>query len=94
MYDRIKVIQNKIFASPDESHLLTIALDGENSWENYSDDGSNFLRNIYQLIEDDETLETHRTRRMDSRPFPEHCGKRRKNPRDCLRGKADSERRA
>ncbi|MGN0017823.1 MAG: hypothetical protein ACI37S_02160 [Candidatus Gastranaerophilaceae bacterium] len=58
LYDRIKVIQNKIFASPDESHLLTIALDGENSWENYSDDGSNFLRNIYQLIEDDETLET------------------------------------
>ena len=58
LYDRIKVIQSKIFASPDNSHLLTIALDGENSWENYTDDGSNFLRAIYQLIEDDDTLET------------------------------------
>ena len=58
LYDRIKVIQSKIFASPDDSHLLTIALDGENSWENYVDDGSNFLRAIYQLIENDDTLET------------------------------------
>ena len=58
LYDRIKVIQSKIFASPDEEHLLTIALDGENSWENYIDDGAGFLRKIYQLIEEDETLET------------------------------------
>ena len=42
LYDRIKVIQSKIFASPDEEHLLTIALDGENSWENYVDDGSSY----------------------------------------------------
>ena len=58
LYDRIKVIQNRILASPDESHLLTIALDGENSWENYEEDGSHFLKAIYQLIEDDDTLET------------------------------------
>lgn len=58
LYDRIKVIQNRILASPDESHLLTIALDGENSWENYEQDGSHFLKAIYQLIEDDDTLET------------------------------------
>ncbi len=58
LYDRIKVIQSKIFASPDDSHLLTIALDGENSWENYEDDGSEFLREIYGLIERDTTLET------------------------------------
>ena len=58
LYDRIKVIQSKIFASPDENHLLTIALDGENSWENYEDDGSSFLREIYKLIEEDSTLET------------------------------------
>jgi len=58
LYDRIKVIQSKIFASPDNSHLLTIALDGENSWESYADDGSNFLREIYQLIENDNTLKT------------------------------------
>ncbi|MBQ3310649.1 hypothetical protein IJG72_01085 [bacterium] len=58
LYDRIKIIQSKILTSPDDSHLLTIALDGENSWENYSDDGSNFLNAIYQLVEEDETLET------------------------------------
>lgn len=58
LYDRIKVIQSKIFASPDDSHLLTIALDGENSWENYPDDGENFLKSIYGLIENDDSLNT------------------------------------
>lgn len=58
LYDRIKVIQNKLQSSPDENHLLTIALDGENCWENYADDGSGFLKAIYSLIEEDKTLET------------------------------------
>ena len=58
LYDRIKVVQSKLFASPDDSHLLTIALDGENSWESYKDDGSSFLREIYRLIEEDSSLET------------------------------------
>lgn len=58
LYDRIKVIQNKIQNSPDKNHLLTIALDGENCWENYSEDGSTFLNQIYSMIEEDETLET------------------------------------
>lgn len=57
-YDRIKVIQNKLQASPDENHLLTIALDGENCWENYLNDGNDFLNNIYTLIENDNSLET------------------------------------
>ncbi len=35
-----------------------IALDGENCWENYVEDGSVFLNNIYSMIEEDETLET------------------------------------
>jgi alpha-amylase/alpha-mannosidase (GH57 family) len=29
LYDRIKVTQSKILSSPDENHLLTIAMDGE-----------------------------------------------------------------
>lgn len=58
LYDRIKVIQNKLQSSPDNHHLLTIALDGENCWENYFKDGSIFLKEIYSLIEEDETLET------------------------------------
>lgn len=58
LYDRIKVIQNKIQTSPDKNHLLTIAMDGENCWENYSEDGAVFLKQIYSMIEEDETLET------------------------------------
>lgn len=58
LYDRIKVIQNKLKSSPDKHHLLTIALDGENCWENYAQDGLTFLKEVYSIIEEDETLET------------------------------------
>lgn len=58
LYDRIKATQGKLLSSPDESHLLTIAMDGENCWENYSNDGGIFLKTLYSLIENDETLET------------------------------------
>lgn len=58
LFDRIKVIQTKLQKSPDKCHLLTIAMDGENCWENYMQDGAIFLKEIYSLIENDETLET------------------------------------
>lgn len=58
LYDKIKIIQSKLLVSPDSSHLLTIALDGENCWENYENDGNDFLENIYSEIENDDTLET------------------------------------
>jgi len=58
LYERIKVLQSKLLASPDDNHLLTIAMDGENSWENYPEDGIIFLKTLYKLIEDDESLET------------------------------------
>lgn len=58
LYDRIKVMQSKILSSPDKTHLLTIALDGENCWENYFEDGSSFLKTLYTLIEEDDSLET------------------------------------
>lgn len=58
LYDRIKVIQSQILSSPDNEHLLTIALDGENCWENYLEDGASFLKTLYTLITEDETLET------------------------------------
>lgn len=58
LYDKIKIIQSKLLVSPDETHLLTIALDGENCWENYQNDGLDFLENIYSFIETDDTLET------------------------------------
>lgn len=58
LYDRIKIMQSKILSSPDNEHLLTIAMDGENCWENYLEDGSSFLKTLYTLISEDETLET------------------------------------
>ena len=58
LYEKIKTMQNKLLVSPDDTHLLTIAADCENCWENYQNDGIDFLEKIYSLICDDETLET------------------------------------
>ena len=58
LYDRIKVMQSKLLSSPDENHILTIAMDGENCWENYPNDGITFLKTLYELIEKDDSLET------------------------------------
>ncbi len=58
LYDRIKIIQSKLLSSPDENHLLTIAMDGENCWENYMEDGLSFLKTLYTLITEDDSLET------------------------------------
>ena len=58
LYERIKVMQSKLLSSPDENHLLTIAMDGENCWENYPQDGRIFLKTLYKLIDEDESLET------------------------------------
>src|SRR5574344_778103 len=58
LYERIKAIQGKLKKSPDKNHLLTIAMDGENAWENYANDGNDFLYYLYNLISKDETLET------------------------------------
>ena len=58
LYEKIKLIQNKLVVSPDKTHLLTIALDCENCWENYQNDGIDFLENVYSYIENDESLST------------------------------------
>ncbi len=57
-YEKIKTIQNKLENSPKEEHLLTIAMDGENCWESYTNDGDEFLNTLYSLIENDPSLET------------------------------------
>ncbi len=58
LYEKIKIIQSKIQNSPRKSHIVTIALDGENCWETYQNDGAEFLDTLYGLINDDDTLET------------------------------------
>lgn len=57
-YDKIKIIQSKIQNSPDDTHLLTLALDGENCWDNYENCGNSFLEKIYKNITGDNSLET------------------------------------
>lgn len=60
LYERIKVVYHKFATAPYDSHLLTIAMDGENAWRNYPDGGESFLKELYRLISEDETLETVR----------------------------------
>lgn len=43
-----------------DSHLVSIILDGENPWEHYPNNGSDFLRNLYKGLSDAEGLETVR----------------------------------
>ncbi len=57
-YEKLKTIQSKLQFSPKKDHLLTIAMDGENCWESYQNDGNEFLDTLYELIENDDTLET------------------------------------
>lgn len=58
LYEKIKTLQFKLQNSPRENHILTIAIDGENCWETYPNDGAEFLDTLYDLISNDETLET------------------------------------
>lgn len=43
--------------SLDEPWLVTIALDGENCWEFYPQDGKPFLESLYQLLSDDPDIQ-------------------------------------
>lgn len=61
--NRIKRIQSQLMASYSEHHetdcahpVLTIALDGENCWESYHEDGIPFLRALYKALSQDLTL--------------------------------------
>lgn len=57
LYENIKKGQNKLQNSPEEEHILTIAMDGENCWESYPNNGYEFLNEMYRLFEQDETTE-------------------------------------
>jgi alpha-amylase/alpha-mannosidase (GH57 family) len=39
-------------------HLVSIILDGENAWENYPNDGKDFLNALYQNLSDSKTIKT------------------------------------
>ena len=63
LYDRIKQIQDKLKTSPDSNHIVVIAMDGENCWENFAHDGEVFLNTLYSLIENDNSLEKNSPRK-------------------------------
>ena len=57
LYDRIKTTQKKLQSSPNPKHLITIAMDGENCWESYVNDGHEFLETLYGLLMNDKDIE-------------------------------------
>ncbi len=58
LFDRIKTVHDKLKNSPERNHLLTIAMDGENSWDKYQMDGGIFLEKLYSLLNNDKNIKT------------------------------------
>jgi alpha-amylase/alpha-mannosidase (GH57 family) len=58
LYEHIKQIQSSLSEKEPYPYLLTIALDGENCWEYYHEDGHPFLNTLYSLLENDLSLES------------------------------------
>ncbi len=54
LYNHLKAIQYKL--PNNYPYLVTIALDGENCWEHYSNDGYDFLCNFYEMVAGDSSL--------------------------------------
>lgn len=75
LYEKIKTVQNKLQNSPKDNHLLTIAMDGENCWESYKNDGEEFLNTLYKLIEQDDTLNTTLVSEFIDKSQPEELSK-------------------
>ena len=49
-------LQNIANAFKDKDILVTIAMDGENAWEYYANDGHDFLDALYQKLSDADFL--------------------------------------
>lgn len=56
--DLMKHLENISLAFKDEDILVTIALDGENAWEYYTNDGHDFLELLYRRLSEAEFLKT------------------------------------
>ena len=58
--DHLKAIHQKWLTDPDQPRdrpwLVTIALDGENCWEYYPNDGKDFLESLYSQLSQEESL--------------------------------------
>lgn len=56
LLNRLKQVQTSL--PKDKPHLLSIILDGENAWENYKNDGHDFLKYLYEGLSKEERLKT------------------------------------
>lgn len=54
---RLHDIRDRLAGEP-EPHLVPIVLDGENCWEEYPDNGSDFLHGLYDRLSRDDSLRT------------------------------------
>ncbi|MBC7476153.1 MAG: glycoside hydrolase [Candidatus Sericytochromatia bacterium] len=54
LYIKLKKIQQRL--PDDQPYLVTIALDGENCWEHYLNDGYDFLYLFYEMVENDDSI--------------------------------------
>jgi alpha-amylase/alpha-mannosidase (GH57 family) len=60
--NRILAIRDQLATSGASGpHLVSVILDGENAWENYDNDGKEFLNSVYQLLEEEQAKGTIRT---------------------------------
>lgn len=55
LYERL--VRTRQVLPDGDSFLVTIALDGENCWEHYAEDGAPFLHAFYRLVSEDPALE-------------------------------------
>lgn len=55
-YARLKTVRARL--PTDRPFVVAVALDGENCWEGYEDNGNPFLRTLYRLLTEDPELET------------------------------------
>jgi len=59
LINRLEAIQTKFVTDGVEGpHVVTLVIDGENAWENYDNDGKEFLNTLYQLFSESELLKT------------------------------------
>ncbi len=56
--DFIGHLHNIIKAAQGEDRFVVIAMDGENAWEYYRNDGWNFLTHLYKCISNDKRIQT------------------------------------
>jgi len=56
--DFIKHLNNIALSFKDQDILVTIAMDGENAWEYYTNDGHDFLSLLYQKLSESKTITT------------------------------------